>query len=73
MRYAAAVAAVIFAVSALANAQNATPKPQVSSGSLTSDEAAVYRAVFPDYVKGSDGVLNVADRTVTLSRSNLGF
>jgi hypothetical protein len=52
-----------------AAAQDDSPKPKVSDDPLTAEQIAIYRVVVQDYTKGSDGVLNLADRTEPLERS----
>jgi hypothetical protein len=61
---------VLVAVSSLGIAQRSAPKPTVSDAPLSDEQIAVYRAVLSAYLKGSDGVLNVADITEPLDRSD---
>jgi hypothetical protein len=44
-------------------AQDNSQKPQLSKDPLTADQIAIYRVVLEDYVKGSDGALNLANKT----------
>ena len=45
-------------------------KPILSNDSLSAEQTAVYRAVLADYLKGSDGALNLANMTEPLDRSD---
>jgi hypothetical protein len=45
------------------------PNPMLSKEPLTQEQIAVYRAVLADYMKGSEGTLNLAKKTVPLERS----
>jgi hypothetical protein len=58
--------AVLVLISFRAVAQENTPKPSVSDTPLASEQIAVYRAVLGVYLKGSDGVLNLANITEPL-------
>lgn len=58
--------AVLLVFSLGAVAQENSPKPKVSSAPLTSEQIAVYRAVLGRYLKGSQGVLNLANITEPL-------
>jgi hypothetical protein len=71
MREICAVAIVIASSFMCAVAQDKTPKPKVSDEPLTAEQMAVYRAVLQEYPKGSDGALNLANRTEPLERSDL--
>ena len=51
------------ALSVTAATQDDAPKPKVSKAALTAEQIAVYRAVLDDYTKGSDGSLNLANKT----------
>ena len=53
-------------------AQENPPKPTVSDAPLTSEQNAVYRAVLAVCLKGSDGVLNLANTTDPLDRVDTG-
>ncbi len=64
------VTVVLLAVSFCAVSQEVTPKPKVSDESLTTEQIAVYRAVLRDYLKGSDGALNVANMTEPVEQSD---
>jgi hypothetical protein len=61
---------VLFAISPVANAQEDAPKPEVSDAPLTSEQVAIYRAVLSTYLKGSDYVLNLANLTEPLDRTD---
>lgn len=50
-------------------AQEETRKPVLSSSPLTSDEVAIFRAVLKDYLKGSHGVMLLANRTAPTDQS----
>jgi hypothetical protein len=63
-----AVILVIFPLCAVP--QETTRKPKVSDEPLTAEQIAVYRAVLTDYLKGSDGELNVANMTEPLDASD---
>jgi hypothetical protein len=39
------------------------PKPKISNEPLTPEQVAVYRAVLEDYTNGTNGTLNLANRT----------
>ena len=67
------VAVAVMALSMSSVTQEGTPKPTVSSDSLTPDQVAVYRAVLRDYTKGSDGALNLANRTEPVDESRPMF
>lgn len=61
---------LILSASFCAMSQDDTPKPKVSEEPLTTEQVAVYRAVLSDYLKGSDGELNLADMTEPLDRTD---
>jgi len=61
-------AAVFLAVGICAVSQEA--KPKVSEDSLTSEQIVIYRAVLTEYLKGSDGTLNLSAVTETLDQSD---
>lgn len=67
------IAVVGLALSLAAVAQEEASKPKVSDGSLTPEQIAVYRAVLKDYTKGSDGALNLANRTEPFDQSGPMF
>lgn len=50
----------VFVITAVAQD---SPKPKISKDQLTTEQVAVYRAVLKNYVKDSDGNLNVSNRT----------
>jgi len=45
------------------------PKPTISSDSLTPEQIAIYRVVLESYRKGDKGMMNLADRTDPLQRT----
>lgn len=53
-----------------AAAQDQTSETKISDEPLTADQIAVYRAVLRDYLKDSDGSLNLANITEPLDQSN---
>jgi hypothetical protein len=53
--------------------QEDAPKPKVSKDPLTAEQIAVYRAVLRGYTNGSDGKLNVANKTEPLDQSGPFF
>jgi hypothetical protein len=63
----------IFVLTLVAATQDNIPKPTTSGEPLTADQVAIYRAVLEDYTKGSNGPLNVANRTEPLEQSGVGF
>ncbi len=71
MREICAVAMLIGGLYVGGVAQDTTPKPKISDEPLTADQIAVYRTVLQEYTKGSDGALNLANRTEPLERSEL--
>jgi hypothetical protein len=46
------------------------PKPKISNEPLTAEQVAVYRAVLEDYTNGTNGTLNLANRTEPLEASD---
>jgi hypothetical protein len=48
----------------ISTAQEDPPKPVLSNGPLTADEVAIFRTVLKDYLKGSRGVMLLANTTV---------
>ncbi len=60
---------VFLAISVCAVSQDA-PEPKISDEPLTTQQIAVYRAVLRDYLRGSDGALNLADKTEPLDPSD---
>ena len=50
-------------------AQEGSTKPTMSSTPLTTEQIAVYRAVLTDYLKGSNGALNLANVTEPIGES----
>jgi len=47
-------------------AQDDAPKPAVSKAPLTTEQVAVYRALLSDYMKDSQGTLNLSNQTEPL-------
>jgi hypothetical protein len=64
------ITAVFLSLSICAMTQEDTPKTKVSDDSLTPEQIAVYRAVLKDTTKGSDGALNLANKTEPLDQSD---
>ena len=64
------VAAALIVISSQAIAQESAPKPTLSDALLTSEQIAVYRTVLELYLKGSDGVLNLANITEPLDAAD---
>ncbi len=69
MRYVCFIV-MFLSVSFCAVSQEDTLRPKLSDESLTTEQIAVYRAVLKDYLKGSDGSLNVANMTEPLDQSD---
>ena len=61
---------ILLALSLRTFTQEQTPKPKASDDPLTTEQIAVYRAVLSDFLKGSDGTLNLANVTETLDQSD---
>lgn len=61
---------VLLAIAAFAMSQDKPTKPIVSEESLTGEEASIFRIVLKDYLKGSDGTLNVSALTEPLDQSD---
>ena len=61
---------VLLAIPAFAIAQDNATKPIVSEESLTGEQVSIYRTVLKDYLKGSDGTLNVSALTEPLDQSD---
>ena len=64
------IAAVLLMISLRAVAQEDSFKPRLSDAPLTNEQIAVYRAVLKDYLKGSDGALNLANITSPIDVSD---
>jgi len=64
------VAAILLIIWSRAVAQEDSFKPRLSDAPLTNEQIAVYRAVLKDYLKGSDGVLNLANITAPIDWSD---
>jgi hypothetical protein len=64
------VAAILsFSLNPILTAQEELPKPVLSNHPLTADEVAIFRAVLKGYLKGSRGVLLLADATTPIEQS----
>jgi len=61
---------VLLAIAAFGVSQDYATKPIVSKESLTGEEVSIYRTVLTDYLKGSDGTLNVSALTEPLDQSD---
>jgi len=64
------ITVVLLVLSLRAYTQENAPKPKVSDDPLTTEQIAVYRAVLSDFLKGSDGALNLANLTEPLDQSD---
>lgn len=64
------ITAVCVGISFFAAFAGGTPKPEMSNDPLTPEQIEVYRAVLKEYLKGSDGALNLANRTEPLDQSD---
>ena len=62
------ITTIFLSISLYAVSQEDGPKPRLSDESLTTEQIAVYRAVLSDYLKGSNGSLNLANMTEPLFR-----
>jgi hypothetical protein len=70
MRY-VVMAVMLILIGPALMSQEDSPKPTLSNEPLTNEQLAVYRAVLGNYLKDSDGKLNLANRTDPLDRSRL--
>jgi hypothetical protein len=61
---------VLLAITVFAVSQDDATKPIVSEESLTGEQVSIYRTVLKDYLKGSDGTLNVSAFTEPLNQSD---
>lgn len=61
---------VFLTISICAVSQEGALEPKLSDKPLTAEQITVYRAVLRDYLKGSDGALNLADMTEPLDLSD---
>ena len=61
---------VLLVISLRTLAQENAPKQSMSDAPLTSEQIEVYRAALADYLKGSDGALNLASITEPLVASD---
>ncbi len=66
------IVVVLLVTSMGAITQENPSKPTVSDAPITSEQIAVYRAVLAAYLKGSNGVLNLANITDPLDRADTG-
>ena len=64
---------LIVALSLAVAAQDNTAKAKISNAPLTAEQIAVYRAVLKDYLRESDGALNLANVTEPLDHSRPMF
>ena len=68
MRQRCMIAGLLVALSAVA--QENAPRPTMTDAALTTDQIAVYRVVLRDYLRGSDGALNLANITEPIDESD---
>jgi len=61
---------VLLAIAAFGVSQDVATKPIISEESLTREQVSIYRTVLKDYLKGSDGALNVSALTEPLDQSD---
>ena len=61
---------VLLAIAVFAVSQDDSTKPIVSEESLTGEQVSIYRTVLKDYLRGSDGTLNVSALTEPLDQSD---
>jgi hypothetical protein len=64
------VSVLFVAIAVCAVSQDDAPKPRISGDSLTDEQIAIYRTVLRDYLRGSDGSLNVSVMTEPLDQSD---
>lgn len=64
------VPVILLVISGMALAQENSLEPRMSDAPLTTEQIAVYRAVLRDYLKGSDGALNLANVTSPMNESD---
>jgi hypothetical protein len=62
-------AMVCLSLRPISTAQEEPPKPVLSNSPLTADEVAIFRAVLKNYLKGSHGVMLLADTTTPTDQS----
>ena len=60
---------VSISLTAVTQEQDEIPAPKLSTEPLTSEQIAIYRAVLKNYLKGSDGKLNLANTTEPFDKS----
>jgi hypothetical protein len=60
---------VCLSVCPISTAQEEPHKPVLSNSPLTTDEVAIFRAVLKDYLKGSHGVMLLANTTAPTNQS----
>lgn len=63
------IAAFLLVISLRAIAQEQPLKPRMSDAQLTTEQIAVYRVVLNDYLRGSDGSLNLGNITEPIDDS----
>ena len=68
-RLLAAAAMFCLSMGPMSSAQEEPSKPVLSNSPLTADEVAIFRAVLKDYLKGSHGVMQLADTTAPTDQS----
>ena len=68
-RLLAAAAMFCLSLGPMSSAQEEPSKPVLSNSPLTADEVAIFRAVIKDYLKGSHGVMQLADTTAPTDQS----
>src|SRR5271170_1968851 len=68
MRQRCMIAGLLVVLSAVA--QENAPRPTMTDTVLTTDQIAVYRAVLRDYLRASDGALNLANVTEPIDESD---
>lgn len=64
------ITVILLVLSLRAFTQENAPRPKVSDDPLTTEQIAVYRAVLSDFLKGSDGALNLANIIEPLDQSS---
>jgi hypothetical protein len=65
------IVATVLLLSLAGATQEEELKSTISTDALTPEQVAIYRVVLKEYIKGSDGVLNLADKTDPFDESNL--
>jgi hypothetical protein len=69
MRRLLVAATICLSLCPISTAQEEPRKPILSSSPLTADEVAIFRAVLKEYLKGSHGVMLLADTTEPTDQS----